>query len=315
MSAENARATAETARAFAEQSRVSAEESRVSAENQRAEAFAGYETRIDAATPDDSAVGGRPWTSKRIVDALCPPFEASGGVVTCRPVEGYPLGVTASWEPMQEGEGDPSPDNIRPITERDSVSVTLSGEAGGGTTNALTFPRAICGGEVDAVTGEGVETWGKLTLNGTERWIVYGTNQFSLTILNSTFPAITNSDERICSHFISVQGTAWSALTDGYFATNQTYLRFCKDDMTVDEWKAYLAEQYAAGTPVTVAYKLAEPVPFAAAGGGTLPGLSGVNTIYTNGDGVTVTGRTDPIWLTQSLMDRIAALEGAAIRD
>lgn len=46
---------------------------------------------------------------------LCPPLEESGNPVVCYPVAGYPLGVKAKWEPMQEGSGDPSPENIRPI--------------------------------------------------------------------------------------------------------------------------------------------------------------------------------------------------------
>lgn len=79
----------------------------------------------DAPQIDDEAVTGtNPWSSKRILDTLCPAFEVEGNPVTCTPVEGYPLGVQVSWEPTQEGEGDPSPDNVRPISGRESVSVT-----------------------------------------------------------------------------------------------------------------------------------------------------------------------------------------------
>ena len=35
------------------------------------------------------------WSSKNTVDKLCPTFTESGSVVTCEPVEGYPLEVTA----------------------------------------------------------------------------------------------------------------------------------------------------------------------------------------------------------------------------
>ena len=79
-------------------------------------------------TPDDTTVDGKPWTSKKIVDSLCQPFAESGNPVQVYPVENYPLGVKASWEPVQEGIGDPSPDNIRPITGRDAVSVTRCGK-------------------------------------------------------------------------------------------------------------------------------------------------------------------------------------------
>ena len=83
---------------------------------------------IEAISPDDGAVDGKPWTSKQIVDVLCPPLEASGNPVQCYPVANYPLGVKASWEPRQEGDGDPSPDNVRPIFGRNQVTVTKCGK-------------------------------------------------------------------------------------------------------------------------------------------------------------------------------------------
>ena len=108
---------------------------------------------IEAISPDDAAVDGKPWTSKHIVDILCPPLEASGNPVICTPVAGYPLGVKASWEPRQSGEGDPSPDNVRPITGLDEVTVTLSDGIGTGTTATLSLPSTVYGGEVDVATG------------------------------------------------------------------------------------------------------------------------------------------------------------------
>lgn len=83
----------------------------------------------DAPQINDTAVTeSAPWSSKRIVDMLCPPLEETGNPVTCYPVTGYPLGCRASWEPTQEGTGDPSPENIRPIKGRDSVTVERCGE-------------------------------------------------------------------------------------------------------------------------------------------------------------------------------------------
>ncbi len=80
--------------------------------------------QMQRAYPDNSTIGENPWSSKNIVDMLCPPLEESGNPVACYPVAGYPLGVKAKWEPMQEGGGTPSPENIRPIKGRDSVTVT-----------------------------------------------------------------------------------------------------------------------------------------------------------------------------------------------
>ena len=78
---------------------------------------------------DDTATDGDTWSSKHIVDMLCPKVEKSGTLVQMDGlVEGYPLGVTTSWTPTQEGSGDPSPENIRPIKGRTEVKVERCGE-------------------------------------------------------------------------------------------------------------------------------------------------------------------------------------------
>lgn len=83
----------------------------------------------DAPQIDDGAISrDSPWSSRQIIDTLCPALEETGNPVTCYPVAGYPLGVVSSWEPTQAGTGDPSPENIRPIKGRDSVMVERCGE-------------------------------------------------------------------------------------------------------------------------------------------------------------------------------------------
>lgn len=77
---------------------------------------------------------------------------------------------------------------------------------------------------------------------------------------------------------------------------------------SVDDLNAYLAAQYAAGTPVQIAYKLAEPVPFTVAGGVPIKALSGTNTILTDADSATVTGRADPIKRITDLEDAVASM-------
>lgn len=44
----------------------------------------------------DNIIGPYGWSSKNIVDKLCPAFEESGTLVTCWPVEGYPLEVVST---------------------------------------------------------------------------------------------------------------------------------------------------------------------------------------------------------------------------
>ena len=83
---------------------------------------------LDAPQIDDNTVSAdSPWSSRKIVETLCPALDVIGNPVTCEPVAGYPLGVVANWEPTQAGTGEPSPDNIRPISGRDAVSVERCG--------------------------------------------------------------------------------------------------------------------------------------------------------------------------------------------
>lgn len=363
---------------------------------------------------DDTTVGTDAWSSKHIVDMLCPPLEETGNPLQCYPVANYPLGVTASWEPTQEGSAEPSPDNVRPIKGRDSVTVTRCGEtlwsldkitlqtynsnittkidmdavnllprnvqlyfsgecstgtlrevrfydgtgaeigtlrANGGSSTVLkagniatvrlyagldenrertctnlqitlgttapttyapytgqtatiTLPRTIYGGTVDAVTGEGQETRALLTLTGTER--IYKRDKYNLFEINLALPVSVPTSTVVASHW---SGTK-TANTNALYAENRNInvgLNTCGFD-TVDDLKSYLAAQYAAKTPVQIAYKLATPVPFTATGAQPIPALPGVNTVLTDADSVTVTGRADPIKRITDLEDAVASM-------
>lgn len=293
--AETARADAEGKRVQAEQGRVTAEQGRVEAEVQREEAMAQHAEKIaeleaevaKKAKIDDTTVSGtEAWSSQHIVDMLCPPLEESGNPVVCYPVAGSKLGVMASWEPTQEGEGTPSPDNIRPIHGKDSVSITRQEDE---LSMTLTLPSTVYGGEVGA-DGAGQETWQAKAFDGTENWLVFnagGTDQFFYTTKYSVDKEPIKS---VCSHFSVVRyaGTSIIRIYTDMFAN-------------VAEWEAFLAAQYAAGTPVQVAYKLATPAPFQATGGDTIKALSGTNTILTDADALSIKGRADPIHIIQQL--------------
>lgn len=110
--AENVRDDAKTAQKGAEAARDTAAKSAEAAAKSEANAKQSADTLAESVkniTPDDSSIGDKPWSSKHIIDMLCPPLEESGNPVVCYPVAGYPLGVKASWEPVQEGSGTPYP--------------------------------------------------------------------------------------------------------------------------------------------------------------------------------------------------------------
>ena len=241
---------------------------------------------------DDTTISSAaPWSSKQIIDTLCPPLEESGNPVVCYPVAGYPLGVKAKWEPMQEGSGEPSPDNVRPIKGRDSVTITRQED---NQVITLTLPETVYGGEVDAVTGEGNNNTKVITLDGNELKFSQANIYFNLPFHSA--PGVVKNGVVGCSHFNS-----------RIFGANENY-EFCfllESDMdglfaNVNDLNAYLAAQYAAGTPVQIAYKLAEPVPFTAAGAQPIPALSGTNTLLTDADSVSVSGRADLIHIIKT---------------
>lgn len=269
-------------------------------------------------TPDDSSIGEKPWSSKHIIDMLCPPLEESGNPVVCYPVAGYPLGVKAKWEPVQEGSGTPSLENIRPIKGRDSVTITRQED---NQVITLTLPTTIYGGEVDAVAGEGQETRKLVTLDGTETWYTWGVNAYNSAVTGFYTYGIndyaTTNTAGICSHLYNEKGDVWGGRNSGigfsaigqsrYFifsVPTATLADVSDNSAAIASLKSYLAAQYAAGTPVQVCYKLAEPVPFTATGGGEIKALRGTNTLLTNGDTLTVTGRED---LTHAISELRAA--------
>lgn len=565
---ENVRDDAQTAQQGAEAARDAAAKSAEAAAKSEANVKQSADTLAESVkniTPDDSSIGDKPWSSKHIIDMLCPPLEESGNPVVCYPVAGYSLGVKASWEPVQEGSGTPYPagggkqlldtnkcvptvgkpygmtisldgdvfkvsgvpneevtatefysfavctcsqeelrgkgykvtawaikgkvnnawglrtesenslaiaaeltpgvnndiqlrlmvskdnptawelyENIRPIKGRDSVRVERCGEnllnikpfnkdtykgityeyvpdggihvsgtaltsvdsptfpvwllppgkyfglelgsgisasivvqrngknlwlnakgafeilagdvtkywyaivsAGAtvdktvypyivpgtaapttytpytGQTTALTLPETVYGSEVDAVTGEGQDTWKLVILNGTESWNTWGLNAQNPAITGFYTYDIKDYDAKnakgICSHLETPNQDVWGGRNAGIgFATVGSSRYFMFSMLTsslpdisagheVASLKAYLAAQNDAGTPVQIAYKLAEPIPFTATGAQPLPALAGVNTVLTDADSATVTGRADPIKRTTDLEDAVAS--------
>lgn len=456
-SAQDAQAAAEKVRDDAKTAQKGAEAARDAAAKS-AEAAAKSEANVKQSadalaesvkniTPDDSNIGDKPWSSKHIINMLCPPLEESGNPVVCYPVAGYALGVKAKWEPVQEGSGTPSPENIRPIKGRDSVKVercggnvieflstedsssdikiavdaekniTLNGTLAGkgnitigtcrlhwvagktytmyvkkvggsvslgsgdgitfayalfstdynhyfrgdtnstnldeyiardvalvetelvfmlqcwragtvfnnfkfqievvegtttpttytpyiGQTNTLTLPETVYGGEVDAVTGEGQDTWKITTIDAKKiKFSSYGNDKF-WNLPYHIADGATHASKIICSHFISSK-----------FSVNEPYAFFFTQPdrlqnlfSSVDELNDYCAAQYAAGTPVQIVYQsLKEPVPFTATGAQPIPALAGVNTVLTDADSATVTGRADPVKRITDLEDAVAS--------
>ena len=174
-----------------------------------------------------------------------------------------------------------------------------------GQTATLTLPRTIYGGTVDAVTGDGQETWKITTIDAKKiKFSSYGNDRF-WNLPYHTADGATGAPKIICSHFIS-----------STFSINEPYAFFFTQPnrlqnlfSSVDELNDYCAAQYAAGTPVQIVYQsLKESVHFTATGAQPIPALSSANAVLTDADNVTVTGRADPIKRITDLEDAVASM-------
>lgn len=101
--AEKAKTQAANAKNSADSAAAAAEVAGNSARDAVAEAMPQIMASIDEklktkASINDTTIGPDAWSSKNIVDRLCPTFEKTGLFVQCEPVEGYPLNIVADTE-------------------------------------------------------------------------------------------------------------------------------------------------------------------------------------------------------------------------
>ena len=111
--------------------------------------------------------------------------------------------------------------------------------------------------EYDAATGVETRRWKQVVFDGTEKWNKWWED---VCIYSLTRPALV-AHQGACNAYPIFKSINWNAFPDRQFSIETKQINFRNDACAdVDSWKAYLAAQYAAGTPVTVLYQLAEPV-------------------------------------------------------
>lgn len=239
------------------------------------------------------------WSSKKIVDTLCPPFSVSGNPVTCHPVEGYPLSAVVTLEPKQAGTGDPSPDNVRPISGYDSVTVTQSKDEAQVKQITLTLPETIYGGTVDAVIGVGENTYifkelAISDMDNGEKYPGWKNVPWINEVKHKPAPdgnfatlgiyGVTNIADISQGNFWNSNGTQIFTLPKHWGGKTQSQIKEAYPDLVVQ-----------------FCLQLATPEPFQAAGNQPLPAVAGLNTVYTDGDSLAVSGRQDLLYTLQTM--------------
>ena len=120
------------------------------------------------------------------------------------------------------------------------------------------------GDEYDAVTGVEIRRTAIKVFDGTEKWELLTSSVYAKYTYSYYLTGTKKADGKsVCSHFVN-KSAAYSGNVGkpGMFCDHPTtyYKYFVTDKPTVDEWKAWLAEQYAAGTPLTIVYELNTPI-------------------------------------------------------
>ena len=192
--------------------------------------------------------------------------------------------VTVHIEPIQSGSGTPSPTNIRPISGMTDINITRLGgvvadgtpevltvSADGAATQTVTDIPMLLGvegfaDEVEIISGVKTGKVGVLVIDGTEGWTNYSSgNGIFFLDTDATFGLPSNC---LCTHYIGVASTMDASVmphnsikcgfgTDVRY-NHRVYLR-CETDTSLEDVTAFLASQYANGTPVILVYPLATP--------------------------------------------------------
>ena len=311
----------------------------------------------DGVQLNDNAINAtEAWSSKKIVDTLCPSFSVSGNPVTCNPVEDYPLSATVTLEPKQAGSGDPSPENVRPIAGWDEVTVNVRGknlldysgefiipqdkymieyngeefltalnrlprntplvmsanwshisESGAYKRVTVVYPGTTYTNFNDGVS-ETIEdkeifrTWLYGGQNKTQDCIVSDI-QFEVGSTPTPYEPYQPGTTAALTLPETIYGGTVDAVT-GVGSKTWGFIASYNGEALPGEWISD-RDVYASGTTPTtgaqVAYKLATPEPFQATGNQALPAVAGLNTVYTDGDSLDVSGRQDLLYTLQDM--------------
>ena len=167
-----------------------------------------------------------------------------------------------------------------------------------GETYDIQFPTeagTVYGGSLDVTTGALTVDRAWYAFNGTEsQWIKSSTYRGSFYRSWSTMPSGIgiNRGTFICSHAGYISNLSEYAYGKCVSDSALNLWVIQDTDATIDDFKAFLAEQYANGTPVTVCYTLATPQTYQL-NITEIRTLLGQNNIWADTGDTTVTYRAD----------------------
>lgn len=199
---------------------------------------------------------------------------------------------------VQNGSGDVSPDNVRAI----SGTTALTVEDNNDNIQMINLPQMLYnlpGGnsdDYDAISGVVTQRIGKIVLSGNEGFTLNrpANSQTYNFQIKSSFPnGVTTGISVISSHYPFLNQT-WDQDISApccYVYLNELTIKYPKDEQTnttVAAFKAFLAAQNAAGTPVTILYLLASPLSINGQISSVKP-FPGINKLTVNAGAISAT--------------------------
>ena len=199
-------------------------------------------------------------------------------------------------------DGTPTPEvpiNINNVTGDIKISVT-----NGTDTQEVTFPLGSqVLGKGDYLADDGIHiTRGTITYDGTESWIHNSARyRFQTAKPEGCIHSTTESSTALCSHYkqgnTEIDNLAYNIGDAAVFIRDENYT-------TLASWTAYLAEQYANGTPITFEYQTLteEIIPYTTTQQAAWDNIKQLVT-YKNTTTVTTTNEIKPILSGEYYMD------------
>lgn len=178
-------------------------------------------------------------------------------------------------ESTQTGTGDPSPDNVRPITGSTNKSITINGN-----NVTIAFGQTVFGGTINLATGLLRITKDKVVFNGSENWFKSGTYSggYYISAWAAAYSIPQTSDH--IQNILKTVGTATEygqTLYSCYF--DRSFNIRVDNDLypTVEDFKTWLSNKnvecvYPLKTPIEVQLTPSQ-----------IATIKGINTISTEG--------------------------------
>ena len=215
--------------------------------------------------------------------------QKEGDVVSADSLEGLAIGATTFITATVEGTPDYAAGSVATITPVSVVNLHHGAEYDASAEAALsaTLPELVYGGTLDWVTGV-------LTVTHAVRDLTAANWTASSNAANRYLLAMQTASLDACTHYPI---SAWIAYDNVIIrnSPNQVVVN-CSSIATLDDWKAYLSEQSAAGTPLTVVYGLPEAQHYTIQlNPQELIALNGVNTVWSDCGDTRVTFNYTPL--------------------